>query len=129
MRGPYAGIEHILTGATNDPAPTDSRFSLVKDSEGFTIGIKMSSDAALSFEIDGCWRMKFTHEPNQYEGQGRVEMGAPDTTGLTPKLTFYYTTSGTSAASLASVEGGFLGITIGAGSLTFQRSEVAIAYL
>lgn len=107
MRGPYAGIEHILTGATNDPAPTDSRFSLVKDSEGFTIGIKMSSDAALSFEIDGCWRMKFTHEPNQYEGQGRVEMGAPDTTGLTPKLTFYYTTSGTSAASLASVEGRF----------------------
>ncbi len=107
MRGPYANINNILTGATNDSAPTDSRFSLVKDSDGFTIGIKMSSDTALSFEVDGCWRMKFTHEPNQYKGQGRVEMGAPDTTGLTPKLTFYYTTNGTSAVALSSVEGRF----------------------
>lgn len=48
MKGPYAGIEHILTGATNDAAPTDSRFSLVKDGNGFTIGIKVTSDAALS---------------------------------------------------------------------------------
>ena len=107
MKGPYAGIEHIMAGATNDPAPTDSRFSLVRDGNGFSIGIKVSSDAALSFEIDGCIYAKFTHEPNQYKGQGRVEMGAPDTTGITPKLTFYYTTNGTSAASIASVEGRF----------------------
>lgn len=107
MKGPYAGIEHILTGATNDAAPTDSRFSLVKDGNGFTIGIKVTSDAALSFEVDGCIYAKFTHEPNQYEGQGRVDMGAPDTTGITPKLTFYYTTNGTSAASITSIEGRF----------------------
>lgn len=107
MRGPYAGIEHILTGATNDKAPTDSRFSLVKDGGGFTVGIKMSSNAAMSFEIDGCIYAKFTHEPNAYKGQGRVEMGAPDSTGITPKLTFYYTTNGTSAASITSVEGRF----------------------
>lgn len=107
MKGPYAGIEHILTGATNDAAPTDSRFSLVKDGNGFTIGIKVTSDAALSFEVDGCIYAKFTHEPNQYKGQGRVDMGAPDTTGITPKLTFYYTTNGTSAASITSIEGRF----------------------
>ncbi len=107
MKGPYAGIEHILTGATNDAAPTDSRFSLVKDSNGFTIGIKVTSDAALSFEVDGCIYAKFTHEPNSYNGQGRVVMGAPDTTRITPKLTFYYTTNGTSAASITSVEGRF----------------------
>lgn len=107
MKGPYAGIEHILTGATNDAAPTDSRFSLVKDGNGFTIGIKVTSDAALSFEVDGCIYAKFTHEPNQYKGQGRVDMGAPDTTGITPKLTFYYTTNGTSAASITSIDGRF----------------------
>ena len=107
MKGPYAGIEHILTGATNDAAPTDSRFSLVKDGNGFTIGIKVTSDAALSSEVDGCIYAKFTHEPNQYKGQGRVDMGAPDTTGITPKLTFYYTTNGTSAASITSIEGRF----------------------
>lgn len=107
MKGPYAGIEHILTGATNDAAPTDSRFSLVKNGDGFTIGIKVTSDAALSFEVDGCIYAKFTHEPNQYKGQGRVDMGAPDTTGITPKLTFYYTTNGTSAASITSIEGRF----------------------
>lgn len=107
MKGPYAGIEHILTGATNDAAPTDSRFSLVKDGNGFTIGIKVTSDAALSFEVDGCIYAKFTHEPNQYKGQGRVDMGAPDTTGITPKLTFYYTTNGTSAASITSIKGRF----------------------
>ncbi len=107
MKGPYAGIEHILTGATNDAAPTDSRFSLVKDGDGFTIGIKVTSDAALSFEVDGCIYAKFTHEPNQYKGQGRVDMGAPDTTGITPKLTFYYTTNGTSAASITSIDGRF----------------------
>ena len=107
MKGPYAGIEHILTGATNDAAPTDSRFSLVKDGSGFTIGIKVTSDAALSFEVDGCIYAKFTHEPNQYKGQGRVDMGAPDTTGITPKLTFYYTTNGTSAASITSIDGRF----------------------
>lgn len=107
MKGPYAGIEHILTGATNDAAPTDSRFSLVKDSNGFTIGIKVTSNAALSFEVDGCIYAKFTHEPNQYKGQGRVDMGAPDTTGITPKLTFYYTTNGTSAASITSIDGRF----------------------
>lgn len=107
MKGPYAGIEHILTGATNDEAPTDSRFSLVKDGNGFTIGIKVTSDAALSFEVDGCIYAKFTHEPNQYKGQGRVDMGAPDTTGITPKLTFYYTTNGTSAASITSIDGRF----------------------
>lgn len=107
MKGPYAGIEHILTGATNDAAPTDSRFSLVKDGNGFTIGIKVTSDAALSFEVDGCIYAKFTHEPNQYKGQGRVDMGSPDTTGITPKLTFYYTTNGTSAASITSIEGRF----------------------
>lgn len=107
MKGPYAGIEHILTDATNDAAPTDSRFSLVKDGNGFTIGIKVTSDAALSFEVDGCIYAKFTHEPNQYKGQGRVDMGAPDTTGITPKLTFYYTTNGTSAASITSIEGRF----------------------
>lgn len=107
MKGPYAGIEHILTGATNDAAPTDSRFSLVKDSNGFTIGIKVTSDAELSFEVDGCIYAKFTHEPNQYEGRGRVEMGAPDSSGITPKLTFYYTTSETGAASITSVDGRF----------------------
>lgn len=107
MKGPYAGIEHILTGATNDAAPTDSRFSLVKDGNGFTIGIKVTSDAALSFEVDGCIYAKFTHEPNQYKGQGRVDMGSPDITGITPKLTFYYTTNGTSAASITSIEGRF----------------------
>lgn len=107
MKGPYAGIEHILTGATNDATPTDSRFSLVKDGNGFTIGIKVTSDAALSFEVDGCIYAKFTHEPGQYKGQGRVDMGAPDTTGITPKLTFYYTTNGTSAASITSIEGRF----------------------
>lgn len=107
MKGPYAGIEHILTGATNDAAPTDSRFSLVKDGNGFTIGIKVTSDAALSFEVDGCIYAKFTHEPNQYKGQGRVDMGAPDTTGITPKLTFYYTINGTSAASITSIDGRF----------------------
>lgn len=107
MKGPYAGIEHILTGATNDAAPTDSRFSLVKDGNGFTIGIKVTSDAALSFEVDGCIYAKFTHEPNQYKGQGRVDMGAPDTTGITPKLTFYYTANGTSAASITSIDGRF----------------------
>lgn len=107
MKGPYAGIEHILTGATNDAAPTDSRFSLVKDGNGFTIGIKVTSDAALPFEVDGCIYAKFTHEPNQYKGQGRVDMGAPDTTGITPKLTFYYTTNGTSAASITSIDGRF----------------------
>lgn len=109
MKGPYAGIEHILTGATNDAAPTDSRFSLVKDGNGFTIGIKVTSDAALSFEVDGCIYAKFTHEPNQYKGRGRVDMGTPDTTGITPKLTFYYTTNGTSAASITSIEGRFSG--------------------
>lgn len=107
MKGPFAGIEHILTGATNDTAPTDSRFSLVKDGNGFTIGIKVASDAALSFELDGCIYAKFTHEPNQYKDQGRVEMGAPDSTGITPKLTFYYTTNGMSAASITSVDGRF----------------------
>ena len=107
MKGPYAGIEHILTGATNDAAPTDTRFSLVKDGNGFTIGIKVTSDAALSFEVDGCIYAKFTHEPNQYKGQGRVDMGVPDTTGITPKLTFYYTTNGTSAASITSIDGRF----------------------
>lgn len=109
MKGPYAGIEHILTGATNDAAPTDSRFSLVKDGNGFTIGIKVTSDAVLSFEVDGCIYAKFTHEPNQYKGRGRVDMGTPDTTGITPKLTFYYTTNGTSAASITSIEGRFSG--------------------
>lgn len=107
LKGPYAGINYVMAGPTNESAPTDSRFSLVKDSNGFTIAIQTRSDAALSFEIDGCIRAKFTHKPNLYDGQGRVEMGAPDSSGITPKLTFYYTNNGTNAVSMASVEGKF----------------------
>mgnify|MGYP001037499892 CR=1 FL=1 len=107
MYGPYAGVEHILTGAKNDPTPTNSLYSLVKDANGFTVGIKINSEVGINFEIDGCIHAKFTHEPNAYSGQGRVEMGAPDSTGITPKLTFYYTTNGTSSSSIGSVEGKF----------------------
>ena len=108
MKGPYAGIEHILTGATNDPAPdANAGYTLVKDSNSFTLGIKISSQSSMKLEVDGCIYAKFTHEPNKYSGQGRVEMGAPDSTGITPKLTFFYTTNGTTAVSVGSVEGKF----------------------
>lgn len=107
LKGPYSGKNYVLAGPTNEAAPTNSRFTLVKDSNGFPIAIQTHSDAELSFEVDGCIRAKFTHIPNQYSGQGRVVMGAPDTTGITPKLTIYYTTNGTTAASIGSVEGKF----------------------
>lgn len=108
MTDSYAGISHVLLGNTNDPTPGDSSlYSLVKNSSDQTIGLKIHSDSSIKFEVDGCLMTKFSHEPNQYSGQGRVEMGAPSSSGFTPKLTFYATSNGSTATSLGSVEGKF----------------------
>ena len=108
MVGTLFGVDHVLGGPTNHPeAPAGSGYSITKDSNNYAVGIKVLSDTSTNLEVDGCIYAKFTHEPGQYKGQGRVEMGAPDTTGITPKLTFYYTKNGTSSVSLGSVEGKF----------------------
>lgn len=103
----YAGVSHVLLGGKNDPAPTIDLYSLVKISDGRTVGVKMNSNIGCEIQLDGFLKMKFTHEPNQYNGQGTVEMGAPDTSGITPKLVAYYTTDGTTATQCGSVEGKF----------------------
>nr|DAU92013.1 MAG TPA: hypothetical protein [Caudoviricetes sp.] len=108
MRGTLFGVDHVLGGPTNHPAaPEGAGYQIIKDSSNFAVGIKILSSSSTKLEVDGCIYAKFTHEPNQYNGQGRVEMGAPDTSGITPKLTFYYTTNGTSAVSVGSVDGKF----------------------
>ncbi len=108
MRGLLFGVDHVLGGPTNHPAATDGAgYQIIKDSSNFAVGIKVLSSSSTKLEVDGCIYAKFTHEPNKYSGQGRVEMGAPDSSGITPKLTFYYTTNGTSSVSVGSVEGKF----------------------
>lgn len=107
MKDSYAGVAHVLTGATNDTPPSNSLYSLVKNSAGFTVGIKINSDTGMKIELDGFLKLKFNHEPNAYKGQGVVEMDAPDSSGITPKLGVYYTTNGTTATSLTSLEGKF----------------------
>lgn len=107
MVGNFEGIPYVLIGGVDDPNPIDDRFRLINETYGHTISVGFSDVGTSSFELDGCIRAKFTHETNQYNGQGRAEMGAPSSTGIIPKLVFYRKTNGNYAECIASVEGRF----------------------
>lgn len=105
MKDSYAGIPNILTGATNDTPPTCNLYSLVKNSDGVTIGIKVNTDVGAKIELDGFLKMKFNYEPNAYKGQGVVELTT--SSGIVPKLGVYYTIDGKTATSVATTDGKF----------------------